>query len=221
MKEIKSLSINLIYTTIMAINYDWFENPQTDPKEETTLHVRPCFNGTVDTKTLARHIQNRCSLTQGDILAVLAELNDVIGYELREGRQVHIEGLGYFVPTLSVEGRVTPGMPLRERNRKVRFKGIAFRMDKELRQSIGPVQLTMTRWATHSQEYTAEECEERLTKYFSQHDFLTRRDLQFLLGLKKTKAVTLLQQWREAGKLLNRGTFRQPIYVPAPGCFGR
>lgn len=40
----------------MAINYDWFENPQTDPKEETTLHVRPCFNGTVDTKTLARHI---------------------------------------------------------------------------------------------------------------------------------------------------------------------
>ena len=148
----------------MAINYDWFENPQTDPKEETTLHVRPCFNGTVDTKTLARHIQNRCSLTQGDILAVLAELNDVIGYELREGRQVHIEGLGYFVPTLSVEGRVTPDMPLRERNRKVRFKGIAFHMDKELRQSIGPVQLTMTRWATHSQEHTAEECEERLTK---------------------------------------------------------
>ena len=205
----------------MAINYDWFENPKTDPEEETTLHVRPCFNGTVDTKVLARHIQDRCSLTQGDVLAVLTELNDVIGYELREGRQVHIDGLGYFVPTLSVEGRIAPDMPLRKRNRKVYFKGIAFRMDKELRQSIGPAKLSMTRWEAHSQEHTAEECEERLTQYFNQHDFLTRRDLQFLLGLKKTKAVTLLQQWRETGKLLNKGTVKQPIYVPAPGCFGR
>lgn len=205
----------------MAINYDWYENPKSNKEEETTLHVRPCYNGTVSTKVLAERIQNRCSLTPGDVMAVLTELNDVIGYELREGRQVHIEGLGYFAPTLSVEGRVTPDMPLRERNRKVRFKGIAFRMDKELRRSIGPTQLSMTRWVSHSQDTTAEECELKLTTYFSQHDFLTRRDLQLLLGLKKSKAVTLLQQWREAGKLLNQGTSRQPIYVPAPGCFGR
>ena len=135
----------------MAINYDWFENPKTDPEEETTLHVRPCFNGTVDTKVLARHIQDRCSLTQGDVLAVLTELNDVIGYELREGRQVHIDGLGYFVPTLSVEGRITPDMPLRQRNRKVYFKGIAFRMDKELRQSIGPAKLSIPLCDSQSQ----------------------------------------------------------------------
>lgn len=80
----------------MAIIYDWFENPKREAEEETTLHARPCFNGTVNTKTLARLIQQRCSLTPGDVLAVLNELNEVIGYELREGRQVHIDGLGFF-----------------------------------------------------------------------------------------------------------------------------
>ena len=30
----------------MAITYDWFENPKAKAGEETTLHIRPCFNGT-------------------------------------------------------------------------------------------------------------------------------------------------------------------------------
>ncbi len=205
----------------MAITYDWFENPKAKAGEETTLHIRPCFNGTTDTKTLAKHIQQRCSLTEGDIMAVLCELNDVIGYEIRQGRQVHIDGLGFFTPSLRVEGRITPDMPLKIRNRKVRFKGVSFRMDKELQQSVGVPKLMMTRWEAHSQVTTPEEREQRLTDYFSRKDFLTRRDLQFLLGVKKTMAVDLLRQWREAGMLLNKGTDRQPIYVPAPGCFGR
>lgn len=218
---IKILCINHLNTTSMAIIYDWFENPKREAEEETTLHARPCFNGTVNTKTLARLIQQRCSLTPGDVLAVLNELNEVIGYELREGRQVHIDGLGYFAPTLTVEGRATPDIPLMKRNRMVRFKGVAFRMDNELRRSIGSTKLEMTRWEAHSQASTAEEREKQLAAYFSQHDFLTRRTLQSLLGLKKSTAVTLLQQWRQAGMLLNQGTSRQPIYVPAPGCFGR
>lgn len=89
-----------------------------------------------------------------------------------------------------MEGRITPNIPLKKRNRMVRFKGIAFRMDKELQQSIGSPKLTMTRWEAHSQ-------------------------------LKKSMAVELLRLWREAGMLINKGTDRQPIYVPAPGYFER
>ena len=81
-------------------------------------------------KTIAKHIQTRCSLTVGDIMAVLSELNDVIGEELQNGRQVHIKGLGYFAPTLGVEGEVTEDMKLQIRNRRVRFKSVSFRPDK-------------------------------------------------------------------------------------------
>lgn len=205
----------------MAILFDWFENPKRNVEEETTLHVRPCFNGTVGTKTLVRKIQQRSSLTPGDVVAVLTELSQIVGEELQEGRQVHIDGLGHFAPTLTVEGRITPDMPLRERNGKVRFKGVSFRMDKELQQHIGPVKVSRARWETHSQRSTADEREQRMTEYFSTHPFLTRRDLQYQLNLKKTAAVKLLQQWRTEGKLLNQGTGKQPIYVPAPGHFGR
>ena len=205
----------------MAILYDWFENPKRSEEEETTLHVRPCFNGTVSTKTVIRHIQQRSSLTPGEVLAVLTELSDILGEELQEGRQVHIKGVGYFAPTLAVDGRVTPDMPLRERNRKVRFKGISFRMDKQLKQHIDSVKVSMTRLETHSQPSSTEEREQQLTDYFSTHPFLTRRNLQSLLNLTKTTAIKLLQQWRTEGKLLNQGTTKQPIYVPAPGHFGR
>lgn len=205
----------------MAIIYDWFENPKRSTDEETTLHVRPCFNGTVSTKSVVRKIQQHSSLTSGDVVAVLTELSQIVGEELQEGRQVHIDGLGYFTPALTVEGRITPEMPLRERNRKVRFKGVNFRMDKQLRQQIGPIKISRTSWETHSQTSTADEREQQLTEYFREHEFLTRRNLQYLLNLKRSTAVRLLQQWRTEGKLLNQGTGKQPIYVPAPGHFGR
>lgn len=205
----------------MTIFYDWFENPKRSEDEETTLHVRPCFNGTVSTKVLVRKIQQRSSLTPGDVVAVLTELSEIVGEELQEGKQVHIDGLGHFAPTLTVEGRITPDEPLRERNRKVRFKGVSFRMDKELQQHIGPVKVSRAHWETHSQPSTTEEREQRLTDYFSTHAFLTRRDLQYQLNLKKTAAIKLLQQWRAEGKLVNQGTAKQPIYLPAPGHFGR
>ena len=91
----------------MTILFDWFKTPGTNVEGKRTLHARPCFNGTSNTKTIAKRIQERSSLTAGDIIAVLSELNDVIGEELQNGRQVHLEGLGYFAPTLGVNGEVT------------------------------------------------------------------------------------------------------------------
>ena len=89
----------------MAILFDWFETPGVKAGEKRTLHARPCFNGTSKMKTILKRIEARCSLTAGDVMAVLSELNDVIGEELQNGRQVHLEGLGYFAPTLGVKAR--------------------------------------------------------------------------------------------------------------------
>ena len=205
----------------MTILFDWLETPGTNAEGKRTLHARPCFNGTSNTKTIAKRIQARSSLTAGDIIAVLSELNDVIGEELQNGRQVHINGLGYFAPTLGVEGEVTEDMKLQIRNRKVRFKSVSFRPDKELRASIGTPKLKQTRWEAHSQAHTPEEIEQLLSAFFAEHLFLTRRELQFLLNIKKSAACDLIKTLSEEGKLLNKGTHHQPAYVPAPGYFGK
>lgn len=61
----------------MAILFDWYENPKTKDKqgEELTLHPRIKLNGSTTTDELRRHIQEYCSLTETDVLAVLDALS--------------------------------------------------------------------------------------------------------------------------------------------------
>ena len=45
-----------------------------------------------------------------------------------------------------MKGQGTPDMPLRKRNRMVRFKGVSFRMDKELKHAVGNPSMEMAHW---------------------------------------------------------------------------
>ena len=86
----------------MAISFDWYENPVSpDKPEEKRFHPRIIANGQIDTKDLRSRIQSRCTLNEVDVTAVLDALSQVMGEELCEGRQVHLDGIGYFYPTLT------------------------------------------------------------------------------------------------------------------------
>ena len=113
----------------MAILFEWYENPvpndQTDPK---TIHARITLNGKVGTDEIRHKIQARSSLTETDVSAVLDALSHIMGEELAEGRQVHLDGIGYFHPTLKCEEGIT--METKRKNEKVKLKGIKFRAAK-------------------------------------------------------------------------------------------
>ena len=81
----------------MAILFDWYENPDSYDKspEDKILHPRLRLNGSRSTDELRRDIQARCSLTETDVTAVLDAVSHVMGRELAEGRQVHLDGIGY------------------------------------------------------------------------------------------------------------------------------
>lgn len=72
----------------MAILFDWYENPKTKDKqgEELTLHPRIKLNDSTTTDELRRHIQEYCSLTETDVLAVLDALSHFVGRELGGGQ---------------------------------------------------------------------------------------------------------------------------------------
>ena len=92
----------------MAILYDWYENPgESDDSEEKGLHPRIFLNGKVGTDKLCRMIHGRSSLSVGDVKNAFEMLAQICGEELREGREVHIEGLGYFAPILRSTQKVT------------------------------------------------------------------------------------------------------------------
>lgn len=85
----------------MAILFDWYEDPKPSDKQqgenENTLHPRIKYNGSTGTDVLRRRIQERCSLTETDVSAVLDALSHIMGQELAEGRQVHLDGIGYSI----------------------------------------------------------------------------------------------------------------------------
>ena len=138
----------------MAILFDWYENPKSPEQqgEENTLHPRLRLNGKVSTAQLRARIQKHCTLTETDVVAVLDALSRAMGEELAEGKQVHLDGIGFFRPNLVSTGPVTE--KTKRKNTKVRLKGIVYRPDQLLMDEVGKVKVQRTRFSFHSSKLT-------------------------------------------------------------------
>lgn len=176
----------------MAILFEWYETPvpnnETDETEKTTIHARITLNGKVGTDEIRRKIQKRSSLTETDVSAVLDALSHVMGEELSEGRQVHLDGIGYFYPTLKSEKGITRETD--RKNEKVRLKGIKFRADRALKDEVGNVKLKNFRHSGHSGKLSDVEIDMRLKAYFAEHQLMTRADFQRICGFMRSKAAS-------------------------------
>ena len=204
----------------MAISFDWYENPVSpDKPEEKRFHPRIIANGQIDTKDLRSRIQSRCTLNEVDVMAVLDALSQVMGEELCEGRQVHLDGIGYFYPTLTATEEISADTP--RRNTKVKLKGIQFRSDQKLKNSVGHIKIKQMKRIIHSPKLSETDIDSRLRKYFTDHQIMQRSDFQDITGMVRSTAMIHIRRLRTEGKLLNIGIPSQPIYVPAPGFYGK
>lgn len=204
----------------MAISFDWYENPVSpDKPEEKRFHPRIIANGQIDTKDLRSRIQSRCTLNEVDVTAVLDALSQVMGEELCEGRQVHLDGIGYFYPTLTATEEIAADTP--RRNTKVKLKGIQFRSDQKLKNSVGHIKIKQMKRIIHSPKLSETDIDSRLRKYFTDHQIMQRSDFQDITGMVRSTAMIHIRRLRTKGKLLNIGVPSQPIYVPAPGFYGK
>ena len=204
----------------MALSFDWYENPVSpDKPEEKRFHPRIIANGQIDTKDLRSRIQSRCTLNEVDVTAVLDALSQVMGEELCEGRQVHLDGIGYFYPTLTATEEISADTP--RRNTKVKLKGIQFRSDQKLKNSVGHIKIKQMKRIIHSPKLSETDIDSRLRKYFTDHQIMQRSDFQDITGMVRSTAMIHIRRLRTEGKLLNIGIPSQPIYVPAPGFYGK
>ena len=203
----------------MAILYDWYENPsESDDSEEKGLHPRIFLNGKVNTEKICRMIHGRSSLSVGDVKNALEMLAQICGEELREGREIHIEGLGYFAPILKSTQKVTRSTP--NKSMKMELKTIGFRPDVRLRGELTGIKASQCKYARHSQPLSEVEIDMRLKEYFVDHDVMLRYDFQEVCSMTRTTANRHLRRLLEEGKLRNVGRRMQPIYVPAAGYYG-
>ena len=203
----------------MAILYDWYENPgESDDSEEKGLHPRIFLNGKVGTDKLCRMIHGRSSLSVGDVKNAFEMLAQICGEELREGREVHIEGLGYFAPILRSTQKVTRST--KNKWLKMELKTIGFRPDARLRGELRGAKASRSKYARHSESLSEVEIDMRLKEYFADHDVMLRYDFQEVCCMTRTTANRHLRRLLEEGKLKNIGKRMQPIYVAAAGYYG-
>ena len=203
----------------MAILYDWYENPgESDDSEEKGLHPRIFLNGKLGTDKLCRMIHGRSSLSVGDVKNAFEMLAQICGEELREGREIHIEGLGYFAPILRSTQKVTRST--KNKSSKMELKTIGFRPDARLKGELTGIKVSRSKYARHSEVLSAVEIDMRLKEYFADHDVMLRYDFQEVCCMTRTTANRHLRRLQEEGKLRNIGKCMQPIYVAAAGYYG-
>ena len=199
----------------MAIKYDLYQNP---PKKNNTrkprMHARVVTENPANTENLVKLIHSRCTLTESDIRATLCSLKDAMVDLLQEGRQVHIDGLGYFNITLDC-----PSVKSAEgvRAEVIRFKNVTFRAEQKLKDEFTSVHFERAAVKKHSNAYSDIEIDDILTKYFMDNNYITRKTFQQIAGLRQSTASRRLTNLVVEGKLIKEGIHKFPIYTPAKG----
>lgn len=140
-----------------------------------------------------------------------------MGQELANGRQVHLDGIGYFRPCLTSTEPVT--IDTKRKATKVKLKAIQFRADQTLKNEFGILKVKSLKGGLDFSQLTNEEIDRKLTKYFQTHPFMRRCDFQDLCRMTRSTAMRHIRRLRDEGKLKNEGGVMQPIYVPGNGYY--
>ena len=199
----------------MAIEYDFYRNPNSEGTNKKRYHARVVSNNRISTDDLAEEIQNECSLTIADVKAVLIALGDKLAKHLGEGDKVHIEGIGHFQVNLRCKEEVRTTRAIRSEN--IEFKSVSYRADNDLKKHLRKQKIQRSQTKIHSIPITEEEIDQALTKHFRTNETITRREFEILCTQMRSTAHRILQKLVVNGKLRNVATAHNPVYMPAKG----
>lgn len=203
----------------MPILFDFYASPSDSEKgEKEKYHARVVRSHTVRIDDIVNNISKRCTLSKGDIRAVLDELGDELVYNLCEGNRVYLPGIGYFYLSLSAPKDANPKTT---RSQNIGIKAVEFRADSILKKGLeNHAKLERSDIKVHSPRLDSYEIDALLVDYFYENEFLTRTKFERLCGFTKTTAQRHLQRLMDEGRLVNVNTRHNPIYKSAKGFYG-
>lgn len=195
----------------MPIKFDLYNNPEKDGVTTPKLHAKVITNGVVTTRNLSESINQKCTLTAADVRGVLTALNTELYNALSNGYIVHLEGIGRFSLSLKCAPDVNPEYVTAS---DISVKRIRFTPDKELSEMFETVQFEHeTDDSRHSQNMEHEEIIAKMDRFFTENEFMRRRDFEKLTGFNKSKALRTLKALVGDGVLKNVGTKEMPMYI--------
>lgn len=205
-------AVKLTNKKIMAFKYDLHENPKPNGVNKKRYHARPANNGTMSADELIRHMAKHNGMSEAVITSVLMTLHDVLVERLSEGDNICIPGLGNMQATLSCPETRTPSAT---RAGSIKIKSVKLKAEKALIKEVASkAKFERTRFKTHSQQYDEDQFVSLIARYLSEHDFITRRVLEYEFGLQPRTANNKLKQLVEDSILKNVSPDKHhPLYV--------
>ena len=146
------------------------------------------------TKDLATDIQETCSLTRGDVVHVLSELQNSIGQALRNGQMVCLDKIGTF--DISV-GTVEPMYGDQKVNDSdIVVKGITFRPSEAL---LAELEMVNFKVSSDNRDLISESDSIPLVRqWLEEHDVLTKRNYATLCHCSRSTTQRRIQNLLDA-----------------------
>ena len=162
---------------------------------------------------MENEIQEACSLTKGDVKAVLAEIRQLVVRQLAHGSRFWVPGIGWLWLSAGLNKDALAGK--REITGKDIYpRAIRFRADHKLFEEVAQqVSFTKSGYSTISAKYTEAELWPKVSDFLDHNIFITNKDMREEFGLSAYKARLWLNRLVESGKLLRKKKLHMNIYL--------
>ena len=196
----------------MDLKYDVYTITNAEGSGEERKYVRLKQHEAMTASELEATIQQRCTLTKGDVAAVFTELHDIVVSEFSMGRRVYVPKLGYF--SLAVNLEVPEDNPDKKiTGKEVSLRGINFRPEAGLLQEIDrDVPFIRSEYTGRSNVFTEKKLWTVLQEFFQENRYLTISLMRMKFGLSRHMAQKWIDHFIDKGLLVKDGSPRSPIY---------
>lgn len=197
----------------MQLKYDLYTINNAMGSGKSRRYVRLILREPLTARELEAAIEKRCSLTKGDVAAVLTELRDLCVQAFIEGRRFYIPEIGYL--SLSASLNVDDNNADRKvTGHDVRIAGINFRPEASLVKEVSQgIRFVRTKHSNQSCQYTEQQMSEQVRAYLKEHGYITCKMMRTQFGLTQYLAQKWLNHLCNAGVIAKEGVPRFPLYV--------
>ena len=178
-------------------------------KGEKCIYARPVNSVTYTTEDAIQAIQERCTLTSTDVVAVVEALREYIQKVLKNGDRMKLDGLGTFSVSLSCRKEESKK---KIRAKDVHFAQVNFQAATSMNQELKKMQLEHSE-KSPKQTTSIDERWNAVTQFLSHNTVITSTDYLKFSFVTRYRSYEDLKQWVEEGKLTCKGSSHSKYYV--------
>ena len=198
----------------MAIKFDIhsINNAAGEDKQQPFVKLLPAK--AISDEEIAQRIEQACTVTQSDIVAVLSALSRLAAEELSEKGAFHLPAIGYF--TLQAATHDTDNVPVEKlKGNYIGVRNIKFQPEQTwLNKVRSHAKFARLKGTTQSMSYEEDELRQKMSAFLTSGDgTITCKAMRFHFGLSQYMATKWLAHFVSTGFLRKLGSKHAPIYV--------